>query len=139
MRLSTWNRRIAMTGCCAALGLAVIAPAASAQSAPTPAPVAPITLSPQESQQVCSDMLPKLEQRVNRLTTQINGGPEVKGSVQWLKAKAQDQRNKKHDKAADRLDQRAQRRAERINDLNQAKQRLDAFRSQHCQPAGGAQ
>jgi hypothetical protein len=139
MRLSTWNRRIAVTGCCAAVGLAAVAPIASAQPAPTPAPVAPITLSPQESQQVCSDMLPKLEQRVDRLIKQINGGPDVKGSVQSLKTRAQDQRTKKHDKVADRLDQRAQRRAERINDLNQTKQRLDAFRSQHCQPAGGAQ
>jgi hypothetical protein len=101
--------------------------------------VAPITLSPEESQQLCNDMLPKLAERIDKLTARINGGPEVKGSVQWLRAHAQDQRNKGHEKAADRLDRRAERRSGRIPELNNAKARLDAFRTNHCKPAVGGQ
>lgn len=141
MPSGTWNRRIGIIGCCAAVSLGALAPVASAQPAasptPSPAPVAPITLSPQESQQLCDDMLPKLQHRVDGLIKRINGGPEVTGSVQNLKARAQDQRAKGHQKIADRLDKRAQRRAGRIAQLNEAKQRVDAFRSAHCQ-AGAA-
>jgi hypothetical protein len=138
MRLSTWNRRIAMTGCCAALGLAAITPVASAQQAPPPAPPAPITLSPEESQEICNVVLPKMQQRVTKTTERINGGPDVRGSVQWLKARAQQQRDKGHQQAADRLEKRAERRAGRTDELSKAKQRLDTFQSKHCQSAGGA-
>jgi hypothetical protein len=138
MRISTWNRRIAITGCCAALGLATVAPIASAQQTPPPAPVAPITLSPEESQQVCSEMVPKLQKRSAKAIERINGGPEVRGSVQNLRARAQDQRAKGHQKVAERLEQRAERRAGRINELNAAKAKLDAFQANHCQPVGGA-
>ncbi|QIZ38078.1 hypothetical protein [Saccharopolyspora sp. ASAGF58] len=65
MRISTWNRRIAITGSCAALVMAIGAPIASAQQAPAPTPVAPITLSPEESAQVCNEMVPKLQQRTD--------------------------------------------------------------------------
>lgn len=137
MRTGTWKRRVAVTGCTAVLGLGAGAPLASAAQPPAPTPVAPITLSPEESQQLCQDMLPRLDHRVDALIKRINGGPEVKGSVQNLKARAQDQRAKGHTKLADRLDRRAQRRAGRIDDLNKAKTRLGAFRSAHCVPAGG--
>lgn len=138
MGMGTWKRRLAVTGCAVALGLGAGAPFASAAQPPAPAPpVAPITLSPEESQQLCQDMLPRLDRRVDTLVKRINGGPEIKGSVQNLKARAQDQRAKGHTRLADRLDRRAQRRAGRIDDLNQVKSRLDGFRSAHCVPAGG--
>jgi hypothetical protein len=137
---STWKRRIAITGCCVTLGLTVLAPIASAQTEPTsPQPVAPITLSPQESQRVCDDLLPRLEQRADKLIQTVNGGPDVRGSVQWLKARAQNQRNAGHTKIADQLDQRAQRRAGRVSELGTVRQRLAAFQAQHCRPAGGTQ
>lgn len=134
MRGTTWTR-LALAGGASAACLLVAAPLASAQTTTSPAPVAPITLSPQESQQVCSDWVPKLQKRADNLEKRINGGPEVKGSVANLKARATDQRAKGHKDRADQLDQRATKRQGRIGELDAAKQKLDAFASAHCKPA----
>ncbi|MDQ7810225.1 hypothetical protein Q5425_41425 [Amycolatopsis sp. A133] len=131
MRGTTWTR-LALAGCATAAGLLVAAPLASAQST---APVAPITLSPEESQQVCADWVPKLQKRAANLEKRINGGPEVKGSVANLKARAADQRAAGHTARADQLDQRATKRQGRTGELTAAKQKLDAFASAHCKPA----
>jgi hypothetical protein len=141
MELSTWTRRLTVACCGAAVGVLALAPIASAQTSPaappaaptsTAAPVGPITLSPAESQEVCGNWVPKLTSRTEKLTARVNGGPEVAGSVANLKARAADQTAKGHTAAADRLTQRATKRAGRIADLNSAKQRLDAFTAVHC-------
>ncbi|WP_410645476.1 hypothetical protein [Amycolatopsis sp. lyj-346] len=131
MRGTTWTR-LALAGCGTAACLLVAAPLASAQ---TTAPVAPITLSPEESQQVCADWVPKLQKRAANLEKRINGGPQVKGSVANLKARAADQRAAGHTARADQLDQRATKRQGRAGELTTAKQKLDAFASAHCKPA----
>ena len=103
---------------------------------PTPSPVptyGPITLSPEESQRLCAEVLPKLVSRTDKLTTRINGGADVKGSVAWLKARAAKQRAKGHEKAADQLEQRAERRSGRTAELAKIKQQLESFKSAHCQ------
>ena len=135
MRGSTWTRRLALAGSGGVLGLLALAPLASAQTTTSPAPVAPITLSPEESQQVCNVWVPRLQKRTDNLTARINGGPEVQGSLANLKARAQDAWNKGHNEQADRLDQRAQKRQGRLGDLANAKQKLDAFATAHCKPA----
>jgi hypothetical protein len=132
MRGTTWTR-LALAGGVSAACLLVAAPLASAQT--TSAPVAPITLSPEESQQVCSDWVPKLQKRAANLEKRINGGAEVKGSVANLKARAADQRAAGHAARADQLDQRATKRQGRIGELDTAKQKLDAFAAAHCKPA----
>ncbi|MEV6447767.1 hypothetical protein [Amycolatopsis sp. NPDC051716] len=133
MRGTTWTR-LALAGGASAACLLVAAPLASAQTT-SPAPVAPITLSLQESQQVCSDWVPKLQKRADNLKKRINGGAEIKGSVANLKARAADQRAAGHTARADQLDQRATKRQGRIGELDTAKQKLDAFASAHCKPA----
>ncbi|KFZ79235.1 hypothetical protein ED92_26995 [Amycolatopsis sp. MJM2582] len=110
--------------CLTAAGLVALAPAASAQ--------APITLSPEESQTLCAEWLPKLTQRTTKLTERINGGPEVRGSVANLKARAEGQRKKGHNDTADRLQKRADKRSGRLPELAAAKQKLDAFAGAHC-------
>ncbi|WP_340684000.1 hypothetical protein LCL61_36810 [Amycolatopsis coloradensis] len=110
--------------CLTAAGLVALAPAASAQ--------APITLSPEESQQLCAEWLPKLTQRTTKLTERINGGPEIRGSVANLKARAEGQRKKGHNDTADRLQKRADKRNGRLPELTAAKQKLDAFAGAHC-------
>ena len=131
MRGTTWTR-LALAGGASAACLLVAAPLASAE---TPTPVAPITLSPEESQQVCGDWVPKLQKRADNLEKRINGGAEVKGSVANLKARAADQRAAGHTARADQLDQRATKRQGRIGELDAAKQKLDAFAAAHCKPA----
>jgi hypothetical protein len=131
MRIST--RRAAIVGCGAAAVLAVSAPVASAQTTePTTPSYAPITLSPAQSQHLCADLLPRLIGRTTKLTTRINGGADVQGSVAWLKARAQNQRSKGHTQIADQLAQRADRRAGRVGDLNSVRQRLTTFKTENC-------
>lgn len=131
MRGTTWTR-LALAGCGSAVCLLAAAPLASAQP---PSPVAPITLSPEESQQVCADWVPKLQKKADNLKKRITGGAEVKGSVANLKARAADQRAAGHTARADQLDQRAGKRQSRIGEVDTAKQKLDAFASAHCKPA----
>src|SRR5436305_13554535 len=121
MRGTTWTR-LALAGGASAACLLVAAPLASAETT-SPAPVAPITLSPQESQQVCGDWVPKLQNRADNLEKRINGGPEVKGSVANLKARAADQRAKCHNDRADQLDQRETKRQSGIAELGSARQK----------------
>jgi len=133
MRGTTWTR-LALAGCGTAVGLLVAAPLASAQ---TTAPVAPITLSPEESQAVCGTWIPKLTTRTAKATERINGGPEIRGSVANLKARAQDQRAKNHNDRAAQLDERAKKRSDRLPQLANAQKKLDDFTATHCKPATG--
>ncbi|MER6763838.1 MULTISPECIES: hypothetical protein [Amycolatopsis] len=123
------TRRMALAGCGIAAGLFVAAPIASAD---TQAP-APVTLSPQEVQQMCTAWVPKLRKQAQNLTNRINGGPEVSGSVANLKARANDARTKGHTAQADRLQKRADKRQSRIGELTNATKQLDAFAAAHCQ------
>ncbi|MFF4596644.1 hypothetical protein [Amycolatopsis sp. NPDC001319] len=138
MRGTTWTRRLALAGGGVAAGLLVAAPLAVADTSAPPAPssAAPITLSPEESQQVCGDWVPKLQKRAKNLTDRINGGAEVAGSVANLKARAADQKAKGHTAAADRLQKRADKRQSRIAQLGDATNKLNTFATAHCKPAG---
>src|SRR5437764_379380 len=70
---------------------------ASADPTPTPAPsYKQVTLSPEESQKLCAERLPKMIARRDKLAARINGGADVKGSVAWLKARAAQQKAKGH-------------------------------------------
>ncbi|MGW4485451.1 hypothetical protein ACWEOE_16640 [Amycolatopsis sp. NPDC004368] len=139
MRATTWTRRLALAGGGVAAGLLVVTPLAVADTTtppPSSAAVAPITLSPEESQQVCGDWVPKLQKRAKNLADRINGGAEVAGSVANLKARAADQKAKGHTAAADRLQKRADKRQGRISQLGDATNKLNAFAAAHCKPAG---
>lgn len=109
---------------------------ASADPTPTPSPsYKQVTLSPEDSQKLCADRLPKLIERRDKLAARISGGADVKGSVAWLKARAADQKTKGHTKIAARLDKRAERRSGRLTELAAAKTKLEAFKAKYCQVA----
>ncbi len=107
---------------------------AAADPTPTPTPsYGPITLSAEESQRLCAEVLPKLITRREKLATRINGGADVKGSVAWLKARAAKQKAKGHGKVATQLEKRAERRSGRLEQLGKIKGELEAFKAKHCQ------
>lgn len=109
---------------------------ASADPSPTPTPTyKQVTLSPEESQRLCAEKLPKLIERRDKLAKRISGGADVKGSVAWLKARAEKQKAKGHEKIAAQLQKRADRRSERLTQLATMKTKLETFKSQHCQVA----
>lgn len=92
-----------------------------------------ITLSPEQVQHLCEKRLPKIEKRVTRLLDRINGGPEVRGSVEWLRTRATTERDAGRETTAQLLEERADRRAGRVDELNQAKQWATDFQTEHCE------
>jgi len=113
------------------LGGAATASAATDPSTPAPGPVT-ITLSPEQVQNLCDKRLPKIEQRTTRLLDRIQGDASVRGSVQWLKARAAKERDAGRETSAQLLEERADRRGGRVDQLNQIKQWASDFQSQHC-------
>ena len=115
-------------------GLVAGTTVAAADPSPTPTPsYKQVTLSPEESQRLCAEKLPKLIERRDKLAKRISGGADVKGSVAWLKARAEKQKAKGHDKIAAQLEKRAERRSSRLEQLATMKTKLETFKTQHCQ------
>jgi propanediol dehydratase small subunit len=113
------------------LGGAATASATTDTSTPAPGPVT-ITLSPEQVQNLCDKRLPKIEQRTTRLLDRIQGDASVRGSVQWLKARAAKERDAGRETSAQLLEERADRRGGRVDQLDQIKQWASDFQSQHC-------
>jgi propanediol dehydratase small subunit len=107
--------------------------AATASATTDPSEPVTITLSPEQVQNLCEKRLPKIEKRVTRLLDRINGGPEVRGSVEWLRARATTERDAGRETTAQLLEERADRRAGRVDELNQAKQWATDFQTEHCE------
>ncbi|MCE7008772.1 hypothetical protein LWC34_39075 [Kibdelosporangium philippinense] len=99
------------------LGLALLTPAANAQT-PT-----------FDVKKVCEQRVPKLENRVTKALTRINGGADVRGSVANLRARAE----RATDPAQkDWLNGKADHRAERVDVLKKAQERLGAYKQKYC-------
>jgi hypothetical protein len=111
------------------------ATATTTAAAATTEPSAPvtITLSAEQVANLCEKRLPKIEQRTTRLLDRVNGGPEVRGSAEWLRARAAKERDAGREASAQLLEERADRRAGRVDQLNQVKQWATDFRTKHCE------
>jgi hypothetical protein len=123
-----------MLGGVLAVGL-VAGGAATASAATTDTdPSAPvtITLSADQVQNLCEKRLPKIGQRTTRLLDRINGDATVRGSVEWLRARATKERDAGRETSAQLLEERADRRAGRVDQLNQVKQWVTDFQTEHC-------
>lgn len=121
-------KRMLVSGMVAA-GL-VVGGAGLASAQPT-GPVT-ITLSQEQVANLCEKRLPKIEKRVTRLLERINGGADVRGSAEWLKAKAATERDAGRETSAQVLEERADRRLGKVDKLNEVKTWVTDFRSQHC-------
>jgi hypothetical protein len=111
--------------------------ASAAASAQPPSPAPPsgpvtITLTPEQVAFLCGQRLPRMENRVTKLLERINGGADVRGSVAWLKERANKERDAGRETSAQLLEERAERRAGRVDELNKIKGWVADFRSQHC-------
>ncbi|HEU5469708.1 MAG TPA: hypothetical protein VFV67_03575 [Actinophytocola sp.] len=126
--------RVAVTGATlAALTLAGTTTALAEQPSSTPpSGSVTITLSAEQVAFLCEKRLPRVETRAGRLIERINGGPDVKGSTEWLKARAAKEREAGRETSAQLLEERAERRAGRVDQLNKIKGWAAEFRTQHC-------
>jgi hypothetical protein len=114
------------------LAVAFVIGGTAAASADPSEPVT-ITLSPEQVQNLCEKRLPKIESRTTRLLERIQGDATVRGSVEWLRAKATKERDAGRETSAQLLEERADRRAGRVDQLNQIKQWATDFQTQHCE------
>lgn len=124
--------KLAITGL--ALVAVTVAGTATAQAQPQspPSGSVTVTLSPEQVSFLCDKRLPKAENRVSKLIERINGGAEVRGSTAWLKARAAKEREAGRDTSAQLLEERAERRAGKIDELTKIKGWVTDFRSQYC-------
>jgi hypothetical protein len=125
--------RIAVVGL--ALTAVTLAGSTAAGADPTPstAPAGPvtITLSPDQVTFLCG-RLSKADTRATKLIDRINGGPDVKGSTESLKARAKKERDAGRETSAKLLEERAARRAGRIDELNKIKAFATDFKTKYC-------
>jgi len=91
-----------------------------------------ITLSPEQVANLCEKRLPKIEKRTTRLVERITGDADVRGSTEWLRAKAATERAAGRETTAQTLEERADRRAGHVDKLNQIKQWATDFQTEHC-------
>lgn len=106
--------------------------AATASAATQPSEPVTITLSPEQVADLCEKRLPKIEKRTTSLLDRINGDATVRGSVAWLRARATAERDAGRETSAQLLEERADRREGRIGQLDQIKQWVSDFRTEHC-------
>ncbi|TDV50873.1 hypothetical protein [Actinophytocola oryzae] len=118
-----------VVGAVVAVGL-VVGGAATAVADPSE-PVT-ITLSADQVQNLCEKRLPKIEQRATRLLERIQGDASTRGSAAWLRARAAKERDAGRETSAQLLEERADRRAGHVDQLDQAKKWATDFQSQHC-------
>ena len=115
----------------AALTIVLVLAGATTASAQTD-PVT-ITLSAEQVRHLCEKRLPKIEKRAGRLLERITGGAAVRGSAEWLRARATREREAGRETSAQLLEERADRRAGRVDDLTKVKQWVTDFRTEHCE------
>ena len=83
---------------------------------------------------ICTQRIPAVLARIDKLTNRINGDASVKGSTAWLRAKADQARAAGYPALADLLTARAGDRPGRLDEL--AKLRTDVQRVQSTDCAG---
>jgi hypothetical protein len=130
--MTKWMSRIAVIGTTAVLGFTLTG-IANAEPSNEPAP---ITLSPEKVKKICEVRVPRIEARIAKATERINGGPEAKGSTQWLKAQAQKATDAGKTDRAKLLNDRATVNADRLVTLDNSKKRVEKFKSDHCNYTG---
>ncbi|MFL6144141.1 MAG: hypothetical protein ACJ72N_20035 [Labedaea sp.] len=116
-----------------AISVAGAAPAAAQPSSnPPQSGSVTVTLSPEQVTFLCEKRLPKVESRTTKLIARINGGVDVKGSTAALRERAKKERDAGHEASAKALEERADRRAGKIDQLNKIKSWAADFRAKYC-------
>lgn len=98
---------------------------------PGPGPVT-ITLSADQVTRLCDRRLPRIERRATRLIERIEGDAGTRGSAEWLRARADRERAAGREASARLLAERADRRAERVDQLAGVTRWAADFRAAHC-------
>lgn len=131
-----------------AAGSTSTAAASTASATPSPSPTSSteagqrvvvengtvtLTLDAAKVQKLCAKT-PGATKRIDDLIARIQGSTEVKGSSASITKRAEAARAAGRSAAADRLDERATRRGDRVADLQRAAERITAIEDAVCVP-----
>ena len=92
----------------------------------------PITLSPEQATAVCTQRIPAILSRIDRVTTRIGADAATRGSTAWLTARHDKAQAAGHTDVADRIQKRIDERPEKLTKLADAKKRVTDFRDANC-------
>jgi hypothetical protein len=92
-----------------------------------------VTLDAAKVQALCAKA-PELLDRVDRLRTRIQADASTSGSVAWLRVRAEQARADGRTAVAERLDDRADHRAARVDNLDAAAVRIGQAQATVCEP-----
>ena len=92
----------------------------------------PITLSPEQATFVCTERIPAILSRVDRVTTRINADAATRGSTAWLRARHDRAKAAGRTEVADRIQKRIDGRPEKLDRLAYVKRQVTDFRSANC-------
>jgi hypothetical protein len=123
------TQRIAAACGVTVITLTVLAGAANADPS---TPAAPPASKGFDVQKLCTQRLPKIEDKATKLITRITGDATVKGSSANLRARAEKAKAAGNNAQADWLNGRAQHRDERLDVVKKAVAELDAYKQKYC-------
>jgi hypothetical protein len=133
--MPTTVRRIGRIAAAAAVSAGLLlagAGPALADDPGTPATQGPITLSPEQATRVCTQRIPRILARIDRVTTRINADAATRGSTAWLQARKDKATTAGDTDAATRIQQRIDARPGKLDGLTAAKKRVTDFRDANC-------
>jgi hypothetical protein len=121
-----WTQRIAAAGGATVMTLTLLGTAASAD------PSAPPTASSFDVQKVCTQRIPKLEEKANKLVARITGDAKTTGSSANLRARAERAKTAGNQAQTDWLTGRAQHRDDRLDVVKKALGQLAGYKQKYC-------
>ena len=81
---------------------------------------------------ICTQRIPAVLARIDKLTARINGDASVKGSTAWLRAKANEARAAGYSALADLLTARADGRPGRLDELTKLRSDVQHVQATDC-------
>jgi hypothetical protein len=110
----------------------LVAGAGSAWADGSPPTPAPITLSAEQSAQVCNERIPRMLDRIAKLQTRIGADASTPGSTAHLLQRLQKAKDAGHTQVVDRIQKRLDNRPKQVDRLAAAKTRIEQFRDEKC-------
>ena len=92
----------------------------------------PITLTPEQATAVCTQRIPAILSRIDRVTTRAGADVGTRGSTAWLRARHDKAQQAGHTDVADRIQKRLDGRPAKLEKLADLKKRTTDFRDQNC-------
>jgi hypothetical protein len=131
--MATTTRRIGRIAVASALSAGLLLAGAGPALADDPGSTqGPITLSPEQATFVCTQRIPRILARVDRVTARINGDASTRGSTAWLQARQDRAESAGNTELAGRIQKRIDARSARLDALAGAKKRVTEFRDANC-------